>query len=507
VTREACSAGRERGSALVIVVFAVWMAVMVGTIAVTNTVQALTNTDHQQNVKRAQQAADAAIDAAIYGLNRLALVESLNIDPLDPGTVLDQNCVVGLSGGAALDLVALPAGSTWCPETTGDMGDGTTWSYRVSQVARIGNGNCGESAALSLDRRIVAVGVSHGTERRVAATLRAPVSLFSGAAVQSGATSTPLTMSGTARVTGNVHANAAITSGGGAPVITGNATAGPGGSVSVVPAGITGVSCHLFSLPPVAQGGVPTTNANASLDVSDAQSGDCVDHALGLLPVLCDPPIFAKTGGFDWTPAQDQRTLRVWGNGIFRLPPGDYSFCRIRLEGQGILLVPPGATDTRVFLDSPENCAGVANAGTITSDGLSRIVNCHAQTDPGSLQLYAVGSTATATTQTFSGGGALTGALMNTLCGSNIPLVGTPMMVYAPNSQVTLAGNAAIAGQVAAKVVSMSGASSVTSVSSLVNLNELGSNPVIPVYKPQDYISCTSYTFAELSATNPAVGC
>ena len=496
----------ERGSALVIVVFAVWMAVMVGTIAVTNTVQALQNTDHQQNVKRAQQAADAAIDAALYGLNRLALVESLNVDPLDPGTVLDQNCVVGLSGGSALDLVPLPPLTNWCPETTGTMGDGTTWSYRVSQVARVGNGTCGSGSLLSLDRKIVAVGISRGTERRVAATLRAPISLFSGAAVQSGATSTGMTMSGTARVTGNVHANAAITGTGGTPVITGNATVGYGASLSgIVPAGVSGVSCNLFTLPPVAQGDAPTVNDNAGLDTSDGQVGDCVDHALSLVPVLCKPLLLPKTGGFDWNPAE--RTLRVWGNGVFRLPADTYSFCRIRLEGQGILLVPPGEPDRRIFLDAPENCGGVAGAGTITSDGLSRIVNCHPQTDPGSLQLYALGSTSTATTQTFAGGGALTGALMNALCGVNLPLVGTPMVVYAPNSQVSLGGNAAIAGQVAANVVTMSGASSVTAVNSLVNLNELGSDPVIPIYRPQDYVSCTSYTFAELSDTNPAVGC
>ena len=498
---------RERGSALVIAVFAIWMAVMVGAIAVTNTVAALKTTDRQQNIKRAQQAADAAIDSALYGLNRLALVESLNIDPLDPATVLDQNCIVGVSGGTALDLVPLPPTSSWCPETAGSMDDGAaTWSYRVSSVARVGSGTCGSDSLLSLDRRIVAVGVSNGVERRVAATLRAPVALFSGAAVQSGSATTAMTMAGTARVTGNVHANAAITGTGGAPVITGNATVGYGASVSgVVPAGVTGVACYAFALPSVAQGDAATQNDNAGLDTSDGQTGDCVDHALDLVPVLCDPLLLPKTGGFDWDPAA--RTLRVWGNGVFRLPAETYSFCRIRLEGQGILLIPPGGPQRRVFLDAPENCGGVSAAGTITSDGLSRVVNCHEQTDPGSLQLYALGSTSVATTQTFAGGGALSATLMNALCGLNLPLVGTPMVVYAPRSQVTLAGNAAIAGTVAASVVSMSGASSVTSVDSLVNLNELGSNPVLPVYKPQRYVSCTSYSFAELPDGDPAVGC
>jgi hypothetical protein len=497
----------ERGSALVVVVFALFLAIVIGAAALADTVGALRATDHQRNVKRAQQAADAAIDAAIYGLNRLALVDSLDIDPLDPATVTDQSCVVATSGGAALDLVPLPPLSSWCPESAGELGEGATWSFRVSQVARVGGATCGDGSLLSLDRRIVAVGVSRGVQRRVAATLRAPVSLFSGAAVQSGATSTPLRLSGGARVAGDVHANASITGTGGAPVITGNATAGPGGSVSgVVPAGVSGVGCHRFALPAVDQATAPADNDNAALDGDDGQSGDCLDHALGLLPVLCDPPLLPPTGGFDWDPGE--RTLRVWGNGVFRLPGDTYSFCSIRLEGQGILLLPPGAANTRVFLDAPENCdPSIAGRGQITADGLSRIVNCHPQTQPETLQLYAVGSASAGTVQTLAGGGALNGSLLGALCGVNLPLVGTPMVLYAPRSQVTLAGSASIAGLVAANVVELSGAATVTSVNSLVNLDELGSKPVLPLYRPQNYVSCTSRSFAELPADDPALGC
>ena len=42
---------------------------------------------------------------------------------------------------------------------------------------------------------------------------------------------------------------------------------------------------------------------------------------------------------------------------------------------------------------------------------------------------------------------------------------------------------------------------------SLVNLNELGSRPVLPLYRPQGYVSCTSRTFAELPEDDPALGC
>ena len=109
-------------------------------------------------------------------------------------------------------------------------------------------------------------------------------------------------------------------------------------------------------------------------------------------------------------------------------------------------------------------CSGVSSAGQVSMDGTARIVNCHLQTQPQTLQLYAVGNATTATTQTFAGSSSLSATALATLCGVNLPVVGAPMVIYAPRSRVLLGGSAAFSGQVAGDTVEMSGAAAVEPV-------------------------------------------
>jgi hypothetical protein len=338
--------------------------------------------------------------------------------------------------------------------------------------------------------------------RRVKARMRAAVALLSGAAVQSGSATRALEMRDTARVLGNVHANGpivALVSN----VIGGSATAGPGFGVSggVIPAGSATPACQPFVLPQVDQGAARTTNDNGTF--ADA----CVDPVT-LLGVPCKP-LLVKTGGVDWDPAA--RTLRVWGNGRAVLTGATYSFCSIRLEHQGVLQVSPARPVTRVFLDDPDQCrqggAPIPNAGQVTVDGQARILNCHLQTQPESLQLYAVGNAGMGTTQTLQGAGLVTGAVRAAACGANVPLVGEPLVLYAPRSKIELGGSTALAGQVAGDVVHMSGAAAVQPVNALINLGQLGANPVLPLYRPGDYVECTGRSLSSLPPNDPAQGC
>jgi hypothetical protein len=310
-------------------------------------------------------------------------------------------------------------------------------------------------------------------------------------------------MRDTARVLGDVNSNANITATG-VNVIAGNAVAGPGGTVSgVVPAGASGAACTAFTLPLVDQGDAPSNNDNA------ARIDGCVD-ATSLLSLGCTV-LGVTTGGVSYDAAK--RTLRVWGNGRTILTGSTYSFCSIRLENSGTLQIRATTPTTRVFLDDPANCKDssgnpIPNAGQITADGQSRIVNCHAQTDPQSLQVYAVGSPTIATTQTLAGGAVLTGTLRTALCGGSIPAVtGDPITLYAPRSTVELGGTTALAGQVVGDAVHLWGQSAVQPVNALINLNQLGANPVLPLYKPTGYVECTGLTFADLPAGDPAKGC
>jgi Tfp pilus assembly protein PilX len=502
---------REDGISLAVAVCSLALMLSLSAVGLSEAVSALRHSRHQAAVKRALQAADAAVDAAAFRVARGELVNSINIDPLHPQSVAAQNCVVSVGDTAGnIDLtpldpatVADPNGRKWCPATTAESADSSsTFQYRLSQVLRVGTGACGQGNQLSLDREIVAVGRSGGEVRRVKARMRANLALLSGAAVQAASATQPLTMRDTARVLGNVHANGSIT-GFATNVIGGNATPGPGGTVSgVTPAGATTAACEPLLLPEVAQGNAPTVNDNA------ARTDGCVDLVTGL-GIACKP-LLTTTGGVDYTAAT--RTLRVWGNGRTVLNGSTYSLCSLRLENSGILVVKSSTPVTRIFLDDPNSCRDgsgnlLPNAGQITMDGQSRIVNCHLQTQPESLQLYAVGNKTLPTTQTLQGGSVIGGTVRAALCGAGVPLVGDPMVVYAPKSTIELGGSTAIAGQVMGNVVHMSGAAAVQPVNALVNLNALGSNPVLPLFKPTDYVECTARSFSQLPANDPAQGC
>jgi hypothetical protein len=313
-------------------------------------------------------------------------------------------------------------------------------------------------------------------------------------------------MAGTARVLGNATSNHDI-NGVATNVIAGSAIPGPSHHVTgVVPAGTNTAACSKFVLPTVDPGTSATTNDNAS------RTDACV--AATQIPTPCTvtttlsigfPPVVttttSTTGGVQYDATA--KTLRVWGNGRTILNGATYSFCSIRLEGSGTLLVKASTPITRIFLRDPSECAGVPNAGQIIVDGTSKIVNCHGQTQPETLQLYARG----ATTQTFAGAGTLTAGLMLTACGTGLSLTGVPMVIYAPNSRVELGGTTTLAGQVVGNTVAMSGSAAVQPVNALVNLNQLGGRPVLPLYQPVDYVECTGRTFEQLPPENPAQGC
>jgi type II secretory pathway pseudopilin PulG len=500
---------REDGISMVAAIGLMSVVLMLGVVAVQKAVSGLQRTDRDLAVKTSLQSADAALDAAVYQLNRVDLGGTINIDPQDPGALGQQFCpasasvqeefeVAELSAGAGVDA----QGRKWCPPVTETVGN-TTFEFRVSSLVRVGD-TCGEEGRLSLRRDVVAVGTTpahtHPIRRRLYARMNAAVALLSGAAVQASSADDPLTMSGLAAVAGDVHSNNSIT-GPAVPTatITGDAIPGPGDSVSgvIVAGGVTTPACQRFQLPLVAQGDAPATNDNG------AWASGCV-NTLTLLPSACTNLAGTPTGGVVWSAGT--RELRVWGNGRLILTGGTYSFCRLRLEGQSILQVASGAT-ARIFLDDPGDCGAVAGAGEVTMDGSSRMVNCNASTRPETFQLYAVGSDTAATSQTLAGGGPLAGALLAATCGLAVAPAGTPMMLYAPRSTVTLGNATSIAGQVAGYTVGMSGSARVAYVAALININALGSKAVLPLYRPTDYVECTAVGFSELPENDPTYGC
>ena len=502
----------EAGVSVAVAVAVLSILTLLGGVAVTQAVSALRGTDRDANLKRALQAADAGLEAAVYQLNRLDAGANVNVSQLNPEQITLQGCIAGIGGDGSFDIGALapttptdPDGRRWCPSVGQDLDNGARYDYRVSEVARIASG-CTAAGTLDLDREIVATGTAGGVTRRIHAKLRSAVALLSSAAVQSGSATASLTMSGTSKILGDVASNGSITVPSGLPVIGGKAIVGPpaGQVLGVVPSGGSAVACQKFVLPEVDQGDVRTTNNNGSWAVA------CLDQALNFVTVACKLPLLPATGGVNWNPAT--RELHVWGNARLLLTGTDYSFCRLKLEGQAIVQVPASSAVTRVFMDDPANCKDasgniIADAGNVTVDGQARFVNCHDQTKPETFQLYAVGSASRATTMTLQGAGTLSGVAMSTVCGLNIPLAGVPMTVYAPNSVVNIGGSYALAGQVAGNTVNLSGAATVQSVTALSNLAKLGANPIVPLYQAEDYVECTSKPFTAVPAADPSQGC
>ncbi len=502
----------EQGMALTVAIVSLGLMITLGGVALKGAISSLRQSKTNTDFKRALQAADAAVDAATFAVSRASIGDTVEIDPLNPGSVASQNCVVtvGQVGGQDLpdvDLLALdPAtpigadGNKWCPESAQHgTTDGATYSFRVSQLIRAGAEPCGTSSLINLDRYVVGVGRSGDVVRRVRANLRATISLLSGAAVQS---LEDVNMSNTARVLGNVESNGNIT-GVATNVIVGNAVHGDGKAVTgVTPTGGTGKACQTFVIPDVDPGSVSAAaNDNASY------AGDCV-NALTLLNLATCGLIGPPTGAATYTAAT--RSLLITGNGRARLTGHNYFYCNITVRGNGVLQVPASNSHVRIFLADPADpaCAGVPNAGQISVTEGGRIVNCHLQTAPETLQIYALGSAATPTTQTFAGTSTLTATLRTTACGSSLAaLLGDPMTIIAPRSTVALGSSTAISGQVAAGKVTMSGSSSVNPINAIANLNRLGSNPILPLFKATDYVECTGRDFFELPAASPAQGC
>ena len=508
--------GDQRGSSLTVAILSLALMMTLGGLGLQAAISALRQSSKQTDVKRALQAADAAVEAATYAVARLDLGGTLKVDPLNPNTLLTQNCVATVDTGGEFDLVPLPTGTgtdpqgnRWCPATSpeampggdAESSDGATFSYRVSQLARVNLGSCVGGTGISLQRYVVGVGRSGDEVRRVWARLAAPIAVLSGAAVQSSSSTVALQLSGAARIVGGAQANANIT-GSPSQTIVGNAVPGPGMSVNTPGPSVTGSrgpACAPFTIPEVEQGNAPVANQNAMYTT------DCVSSLLGV-QITC-------TGADKVAYDPATRTLTLSGNARATLTGSTYSYCSIVLEGHGMLRIPSTSPNVRIFLDDPANCKDASGkylpgAGTIRMSQASRIVNCHLDTQPQSLQLYAVGNPDVATTQILSSGGPLSGTLRTTLCGVSLPaLLGEPMVVLAPHSRVELGGTVAISGTVAAKEVRMAGNSSVTSANSLVSLDELGTRPVLPVYRAADYRECTGRDFAQLPATAPAQGC
>jgi len=208
------------------------------------------------------------------------------------------------------------------------------------------------------------------------------------------------------------------------------------------------VADQRFVLNPVDQGNAPTETA---------------DSRIGGLDPLSTAP------GTVWDPSH--RVLRLKQTASLTLTGDVYSFCTLELSNTAQLVVaareytrPP----LMIYIDSPENCPGVAGAGSVKLSEQSGIVN--ANNDPSTLQIYVVGSPQTATKVEFN----------NSFSSS------MNMLVYAPRSTVAFQNSASIVGAVAAQSVTLQNSANVVwSPSAAVVVEGL-----IPLFQQQSWVEC-----------------
>jgi hypothetical protein len=442
----------ERGIALPASLAVLFMVAGLATV----TARAAITSDHQslrdRNVKQALQAANAGLAAAMYRTNLM-----------QPGSV---QCAYKNPSNGALAVGALQ-GDGWCQTQVEELGEGASYSMRVSGAQALhANGQ-----ALSR-RTAVSTGIVNGVRRRLRLQMNAatgePVFPEGYALVSLNG----LTLPNSVRINGGVGSNGNILLRNSA-YACGDLTPGPGKSVSVNnPATIcaeadTTPATESFNLQPVDQGTAPTDNDNARI---------------GNPPATSSPDPCTDCANIEWDPGT--RMLRLHQNSTLTLGGGLYSFCGIEIENTAQLKIPvrPLGTGIRLFIDSPENCGG-AGTGSVRVRNSATILNLN--TDPTTFQLMLVGSPDITTELAFD----------------NVDFAGNIVMaVYAPHSTIRIQGTSHLVGAAAARSIDLRNSSQITYHERIADITT--GNP-LRLFKAEHYVECTAVP----TGPTPESGC
>lgn len=425
------------------------MLALVGVVASQATVTS-ENANEDRDHKRALQAADAGLEAAMSRLNR------------QPSTIPALPCFRPGIGFEGYDLGL----SGWCRPVTEDLGDGTSYSYRISQpiLPPIGG---------PAVKTVVSTGTAEGVVRRVAVGAANPrVSAFEDFGVRSHEELhlDSNSLIGTPENPTKAASNAAISLDSNAQ-ICGDVTPGYpdypltlGGNSSLCPGYSTSPATEPFRLAEVTP---PTTDDNTRIKVLDT----CT-----------------QCGSVSWSPLT--RRLELNGNSTLTLggtsgaivSPLTYRLCHLRLDSNSTLMI-RGGVQVRIYILPPEQCTGSPEGG-IELNSNSRIVNTSPNT-PSNLQIFVVGS---ATQETAVN--------INSNFNNDISL---PVLIYAPNSVVHLDSNVQILGAVAGKRVELDSNSQILYHGAAAAVTVIDS-----FLKGFDYRECRA---TSSSATNPGEGC
>jgi hypothetical protein len=397
-----------------------------------------------QNVKRATQAAFGGVQALRYQVNLL-----------QPGV---SECVVKNVTTGALSVASVLSDG-WCAPQSEDLGDGASYSARISASTALTVGG-----QILAQRRIVSTGTVNGVKRRVSQTVNAATGAPMFAPGYAAVSQSGVDIGNSVRINGGLGSNGNIALRNTATVC-GPATAGPGKTLSLYnSAGV----CNGFSTQPAQQNFqmqpvdlADTSTVNDNTRVSNAIAGTGGPGNPADVCTSCDKISWNAT----------TRSLALNNNSTLTLSGSVYSFCSLDLDNSAQLLVAPRdpATPLKIYIDKPETCG--TGMGSVRLRNNSGIVNLNS--DPRTLQLYVAGSTATATSVSFE----------NSFDSSMI------MVVYAPDSTVSMTNHLDVVGAVAAKTFQMQNNTSLTYHE---RVGDITQGSTIRVYNAEDYVECTT---------------
>ena len=442
----------ESGVALPVALAVVMVVSALASVAARAAIVSNNQTDRDVRVKQATQAAYAGLQALRYQINLLQ----------PPST----HCVLKNATTEAL-TVAVTQSNGWCEPQGEDLGNGASYTARISAGTNITSNN-----QLLSTRRIVSTGEARGVRRRVALSVNAATGapIFPpGYAITS---LNSVDFGNSVRIAGGLASNGNVTLRNTAEVC-GPVTPGPGKTLTFEnSAGVCGgysttPAQQDFQLQPVDLEGSTATNHDARITAAVTGTGSPADTCTS-----CDQ--------IEWDPLT--RVLKLRNDSTLTLSGDVYSFCQLELHNNAQLIIAARDPNSpmKAFIDTPESCGtGLGNAVFRNNTG---IVNLNS--DPTTFQIRVAGSDTTATSVSFE----------NSFDSTMI------MAVYAPNSTVTMQNNLSLIGALAGKQVNLQNNTQLTYHE---RIGDIASGSSLRVYNDQDYVECA----VDVAGALPDDGC
>jgi hypothetical protein len=522
----------ERGYAMAIVIIMLMIALLMGGAGLAETLSSHSLTNHDARERRAQQAADAGVQARLFDATESNLASSYNFSGgvLGLGGFLD---CTPLQLDANLNIAGLTAYASTagiCPQALDPGGNAKTfWSaldhhtyYQsefFSNKKEISGSGFGSVVEFP---QIVSVGCDT-TSPATCGTTPAPSSnAYSRELVYLAPTGPLQAIEGMGNVTINGLKVLGINT---AAVVNGDVMAA--GSLTVPAVGVavnsnwpatgilptfgygTSISSSITTANIVhltggyCSSGNPTTSCMIKRLSPSQSATTCANCTTG---ITCSPS--CSGGGYN----ASSDTFTLTGGGA-TFAGGDYVFCNFNATGGSLTASPSATTPVRIFIRSPSSCGGSGGnftAATGFNNSLRGVVNGVANTvDPSGIQIYVQGDGSYDNATTVNVG----------TSGQGTPL-SQAMIIYAPTSAVTvntgacslLLGLCSVLNTAAAGTFSGNIVGDNVSITSGVITQDLGIGNY-PLYsgtnafRPVQYVQCSTSVTTLSGSSSDTNGC